>query len=65
MGLQITKDNYDRWAWQRRAVTDFPIHNSKFQAARDPIRVGRVNYSEQDKNVTGFSTPGYIIAYIP
>jgi len=56
MGLQITKNKYNRWAWQRSAVTDFHIRNSKFQAARDPIQVGRVNfknYSERDKDMTG------------
>ena len=44
MGLQITKDNYDRWAWQQRAVINFHFHNSKFQAAQDPIQVGHVNF---------------------
>ena len=61
MGLQITKKNYNRWAWQRIAVTDFHFDNSKFQVACDPIQVGRVNFK---KTICDWIlTPGYIIAY--
>ena len=46
MVLQITKNNYDRWAWQRRAVTDFHIRNSNCQSACDPIQVRRINFKK-------------------
>ena len=66
MGLQITKNNYDRWAWQQRAATDFPFRNSKYQTARDLMQVRRINfknYSEQDKKRDWILMPRYIIAY--
>jgi len=52
MSLQITKNNYDRWVWQGRAVTDFHTHNSKFQIARDPIQVGHVNLKKKTRQKT-------------